>query len=110
MLQYAALDTSQATVALGFGPDARHYTVAAQMLLALDLPRVQVLTNNPDKPAQLERLGIEVTRQVPTGVHVSPANAHYLSTKARFGAHTIDLGADVATELGLRRDRRRGTA
>ena len=83
--------TPPPTVALGAGPPARDYTVAAQMLLALDLPRVQVLTNNPDKPAQLERLGIEVTRQVPTGVHVSPANAHYLSTKATRGAHTLHL-------------------
>ncbi len=91
VLQDSGLDTYQANVALGFGPDERDYTVAAQMLLALDLPRVQVLTNNPDKPAQLERLGIEVTRQVPTGVHVSPANAQYLSTKATRGAHTLDL-------------------
>ncbi|WP_323095282.1 GTP cyclohydrolase II [Intrasporangium sp. YIM S08009] len=91
VLQDSGLDTYQANVALGFGPDERDYTVAAQMLLALDLPRVQVLTNNPDKPAQLERLGIEVTRQVPTGVHVSPANAQYLSTKATRGAHTLEL-------------------
>ncbi len=91
LLQDSGLDTYQANVALGFDADERDYTVAAQMLLALGLPRVQVLTNNPDKPAQLERLGIEVTRQVPTGVHVSPANAHYLSTKATRGAHTLDL-------------------
>lgn len=91
LLQDSGLDTYQANVALGFGPDERDYTVAAQMLFALDLPRVQVLTNNPDKPAQLERLGIEVTRQEPTGVHVSPANAQYLSTKATRGAHTLEL-------------------
>ncbi|WP_242653135.1 GTP cyclohydrolase II [Intrasporangium flavum] len=91
VLQDSGLDTYQANVALGFGADERDYTVAAQMLLALDLPRVRVLTNNPDKPAQLERLGIEVTRQEPTGVHVSPANAQYLSTKATRGAHTLRL-------------------
>ena len=91
LLQDSGLDTYQANVALGFGPDERDYTVAAQMLLALELPRVRVLTNNPDKPAQLERLGIEVTAQVPTGVHVSPANAQYLSTKATRGAHTLHL-------------------
>jgi GTP cyclohydrolase II len=91
VLQDRGLDTYQANLALGFGADERDYTVAAQMLLALDVPRVRVLTNNPDKPAQLERLGIEVTGLVPTGVHLSPANVHYLATKATRGAHTLDL-------------------
>ena len=91
VLQDTGFDTYQANVALGFPEDARDYTVAAQMLLALGERRVSLLSNNPDKAAQLTRLGVEVTDQVPTGVHVSPANARYLSTKARRAAHTIDL-------------------
>ncbi|GAA2039501.1 GTP cyclohydrolase II [Terrabacter terrae] len=93
VLQDRGLDTYEANLALGFGADERDYTVAAQMLLALDTPRVRILTNNPDKPAQLQRLGLEITRVVPTAVHVSAANAHYLSTKARSGAHTLELPA-----------------
>lgn len=34
-----------------------------------------------------------MTSIVPTGVHLSPANAHYLATKAQQGLHTIDLPA-----------------
>jgi GTP cyclohydrolase II len=90
-LQDAGLDTYEANLALGYGEDERDYTVAAQMLLALGLPRVALLTNNPDKTAQLGRLGVTVTEQVPTGVHLSPANARYLAAKARRGAHTLDL-------------------
>ena len=32
-----------------------------------------------------------VAELVPTGVHLSAANARYLATKARRGAHTLDL-------------------
>jgi GTP cyclohydrolase II len=90
-LQDVGLDTYEANVALGFAEDARDYTVAAQMLGALGLSRVGLLTNNPRKAAQLVRLGVTVTERVPTEVHLSDANARYLATKARRGAHTIDL-------------------
>jgi GTP cyclohydrolase II len=92
-LQDAGLDTYEANVALGFGADERDYTVAAQMLHALGVRRLALLTNNPDKAAQLNRLGIEVTRRVPTGVHVGPANASYLAAKVNRGSHLIDLPA-----------------
>ena len=91
VLQDRGLDTYEANLALGFGADERDYTVAVQMLLALDAPRVRILTNNPDKPSQLERLGIEVTRVEPTAVHASPANVRYLTAKARSGAHNLRL-------------------
>ena len=91
VLQDSGLDTYQANVALGFEEDARDYAVAAQMLLALGVPRVVLLTNNPDKAAQLGRLGITVTSVVATEVHLSPANAQYLATKATLGSHTLDL-------------------
>ena len=91
VLQDSGLDTYEANVALGFEEDARDYAVAAQMLLALGVPRVALLTNNPDKADQLGRLGITVTSLVATGVHLSPANAHYLATKATHGSHTLDL-------------------
>jgi GTP cyclohydrolase II len=90
-LQDAGLDTYEANVALGHAEDERDYTVAAQMLHALGLARVALLSNNPDKTAQLRRLGVTVTEQVPTGVHMSAANVGYLATKARRGAHTLDV-------------------
>jgi GTP cyclohydrolase II len=90
-LQDAGLDTYEANLALGYAEDERDYTVAAQMLLALGQPQVALLTNNPDKAAQLRRLGVTVTEQVPTGVHLSTANARYLAAKARRGEHTLDL-------------------
>ena len=90
-LQDAGLDTYAANVALGFGEDERDYTAAAQMLRALGQDRVRLLSNNPDKTAQLERLGVAVSERVPTGVHRSPTNARYLAAKAHRGAHLLDL-------------------
>jgi GTP cyclohydrolase II len=90
-LQDAGLDTYEANLALGHREDERSYLVAAQMLRALGASRVALLSNNPDKARQLGRLGVTVTARVPTGVHLSAANARYLATKARRGGHTLDV-------------------
>jgi GTP cyclohydrolase II len=90
-LQDAGLDTYEANVALGHSEDERDYTVAAQMLLALGVERIALLSNNPDKAEQLDRLGVTVTERVPTAVHLSPANVSYLTAKANRGAHTLDV-------------------
>jgi GTP cyclohydrolase II len=88
-LQDTGLDTYEANLALGHAEDERDYTVAAQMLRALGVSTVALLSNNPDKAAQLTDLGVTVTARIPTGVHLSPANASYLSTKARRGDHSL---------------------
>ena len=82
LLQDAGLDTYEANRALGFADDARDYTVAAQMLGALGVDRIALLSNNPDKAAQLARLGVTVADEVPTGLHLSPVNGRYLAAKA----------------------------
>jgi GTP cyclohydrolase II len=92
-LQDAGLDTYEANLALGHGEDERDYTAAAQMLRAVGADRIRLLSNNPDKAAQLEALGVTVTEKVPTGVHVSAANARYLAAKRDHTAHTIALPA-----------------
>lgn len=90
-LQDAGLDTYEANLALGHGEDERDYTAAAQMLQAVGADRVRLLSNNPDKAAGLELFGVEVAEQVPTGVHLSAANARYLAVKRDHTAHTLDL-------------------
>ncbi|MFU8850819.1 GTP cyclohydrolase II [Micromonospora sp. SL1-18] len=90
-LQDGGLDTYEANMALGRGADERDYAVAAQMLAALGVTQVNLLSNNPDKAAQLDRLGVTVVDRVPTGVHLSPANADYLAAKATHADHALDL-------------------
>ncbi|MBO0826256.1 MAG: GTP cyclohydrolase II [Streptosporangiales bacterium] len=92
-LQDSGLDTYDANVALGHGTDERDYTGAAQMLHALDATRIRLLSNNPDKGAQLAGLGISIAEHIATGLHLAEANAGYLATKARRGGHGALAGA-----------------
>jgi GTP cyclohydrolase II len=90
-LQDRGLDTYDANLALGHQADERDYTSAAQMLRALGAERIELLSNNPDKGAQLASLGITIATQVPTALHLTRANAAYLATKARRGGHDLLL-------------------
>jgi GTP cyclohydrolase II len=92
-LQDAGLDTYEANTALGFAEDARDYTAAAQMLATLGITALDLLTNNPDKAAQLRALGVAIRRTVPTGVFSSESNLRYLHAKAEHTQHTIQLPA-----------------
>jgi GTP cyclohydrolase II len=93
LLQDGGLDTYDANLALGYAADARDYTAAAQMLAALGVTRLSLLTNNPDKAGQLRAHGLDVVRRVPTAVHLTASNRRYLSAKAGRGAHALELGA-----------------
>ena len=91
VLQDQGLDTYEANERLNFPHDLRDFTPAAQMLLALGVKRIRLLTNNPDKAKQLEAAGIEITEIVPTGVFVTEHNIQYLEAKVKKHAHRIDL-------------------
>lgn len=90
-LQDQGLDTFAANRELNFSDDMRDYRVAAQMLNALDMPRIRLRTNNPDKVKQLENYGIAVEEVIPTGIHQNARNENYLRVKAEVGGHTIQL-------------------
>lgn len=90
-LQDDGLDTYAANVALGLPEDARDYTPAAQMLAALGIGALDLLSNNPDKAAQLRGLGLDVQTRVPTGVFATDHNVHYLRAKVLQTQHTLPL-------------------
>ncbi len=91
-LQDAGLDTYEANRALGRGEDERDYRAAAKMLRAVGVDSIRLLSNNPDKAAQLEAFGVTVTERVPTAVHLSEANSRYLEAKRDHTGHTLSLG------------------
>ena len=84
-LQEEGLDTYDANLALGFDEDERDYRAAVQMLRALGVARLDLLSNNPDKGAQLEVGGLVVERRVRTGLHLSSVNGAYLAAKVSRG-------------------------
>lgn len=90
-LQDKGLSTFEANLALGHHADERDYAAAAQMLRAIGLEQIRLLTNNPDKAAQLADHGIDVLEQIPTGVHVNPSNHSNLASKRDHAAHTLQI-------------------
>lgn len=90
-LQDLGLDTYEANTALGHGEDERDYEPAAQMLMALGVDRIRLLSNNPDKAAQLEGWGVRVEERVITAVHLTDANARYLAAKVDHTGHLLAL-------------------
>jgi len=81
-LQDAGLDTVEANEKLGFKADHREFALPAEMLKALGVRQVRLLSNNPEKVVALENAGIVVTERVPC--EVTPTTSHaeeYLKTK-----------------------------
>ncbi len=80
-LQDAGLDTVEANERLGFKADHRDFALPAQILKALGVTKVRLLSNNPEKVEAIERAGVEVIERVPCEVTPSPHAEEYLKTK-----------------------------
>jgi GTP cyclohydrolase II len=89
-LQGQGLDTYEANRQLSFEDDLRDYSSAADMLRAVDATTIRLLSNNPDKAAQLVANGITVTEQIQTGTYLSAHNRGYLQAKVRRTQHKIN--------------------
>ena len=88
-LQDQGLDTLDANRALGYGADERNFWVAAEMLRAVGIGRVRLLTNNPDKLAGLAACGIGVEGREAHQFDPNGVNDAYLETKARRFGHLL---------------------
>lgn len=86
-LQDQGLDTVQANEKLGFKADCRDYNMPVEILRALNVKSVRLLSNNPDKVAALEKGGIEVAERVPCEVEPTPYAEKYLETKREKMGH-----------------------
>ena len=86
-LQDSGLDTVEANEKLGFKADHREFALPAEILNALEVKRVRLLSNNPEKVSALERAGIEVVERVPCEVEPSKHAEEYLRTKKEKMGH-----------------------
>lgn len=89
-LQDTGLDTVDADQLLGFGEDERRYGVAVDMLAALEIDKIHLLTNNPIKLEAIESGGIEVVSRGSLFGKVTDQNRRYLDAKARRSGHWLD--------------------
>ena len=94
-LQDSGLDTVDANLALGFGEDERDYAVAAQMLKALGVKSVVLMTNNPAKIEGLENYGMKVVKRAEIEIKPNEVNEKYLRTKFERMGHKLHFDCCV---------------
>ncbi len=83
------MDTVDANHALGFEDDERYFLPACKILSELGVEKLQLITNNPSKIAQLEENGFVVEKRVPMTPPSNTHNEHYLQTKQKRSGHMI---------------------
>lgn len=88
-LQEQGLDTVDANLQLGFKMDERDYGVGAQILRAMGVQKMRLMTNNPTKRAGLIGYGLEIVENVPLAVKANPHNKKYLDTKRDKMGHEL---------------------
>ena len=94
-LQEEGYDTLEANLKLGFKGDARDYGVGAQILRAVGVRKMRLLSNNPKKRTGLIGYGLEITETVPIEVECNIHNENYMQTKKTKMGHELDLKKEI---------------
>jgi GTP cyclohydrolase II len=88
-LQDQGLDTIEANLELGYRADCREYELPAAMLKMMGVGSVRLITNNPQKVAALEAVGISVVERISADVPAEPTFERYLQTKREKMGHLV---------------------
>ena len=88
-LQDKGMNTVEANEALGFAADERDYSYCKEILSAVNISSVRLMTNNPRKIKGLEDVDIKVTERVSIEIEPNKHNQDYLKVKADKLGHMI---------------------
>ena len=88
-LQEKGKDTVEANLELGFNADDRDYGIGAQILRAMNITKIKLLSNNPKKRAGLMGYGIEIIKNIPLEIESNKHNKFYLETKRDKMGHSL---------------------
>lgn len=90
-LQEEGYDTLEANLKLGFKGDARDYGVGAQILRAVGVEKMKLLSNNPKKRTGLVGYGLEITENISLETECNIHNRKYLETKKQKMGHDLNI-------------------
>jgi GTP cyclohydrolase II len=94
-LQSKGYDTFAANRALGHPEDARDFGVAADILRALGIGKIRLITGNPEKVDALRKEGIDIVGVLDTPAFETQENAAYLRAKRdRYDCETNERDED----------------
>jgi 3,4-dihydroxy 2-butanone 4-phosphate synthase/GTP cyclohydrolase II len=88
-LQDEGLDTVEANERLGFKADQRDYGIGVQILRALGVRSMRLLSNNPRKLVAIEGYGLSVSEWLPLEIPASTSTLRYLTTKKNKLGHAL---------------------
>lgn len=88
-LQENGLDTVEANLKLGYKDDERDYGIGAQILRDLQISKIKLITNNPNKKIGLQSYGLEIVENIPLKIRSNKYNKKYLKTKREKMGHKI---------------------
>lgn len=103
-LQDQGMDTVEANLHLGFPMDSRDYGIGAQILRAIGISKIRLLTNNPAKRVGLKGYGLEIIERIPLIVGANRNNLGYLQVKREKMGHLLreDIVAQAAEKNGAK--------
>lgn len=90
-LQEDGLDTVDANLHLGHKADERDYGVGAQILQAIGVQKMRLMSNNPMKRIGLQGYGLEIVETVPLETTPNDFNLRYLQTKRVRMGHDLSV-------------------
>jgi 3,4-dihydroxy 2-butanone 4-phosphate synthase/GTP cyclohydrolase II len=88
-LQDGGLDTVEANERLGFKADQRDYGMGVQILRAIGVRSMRLLSNNPRKLVGVEGYGLTVSEWLPLEIPASESTRRYLKTKKEKLGHKL---------------------
>lgn len=88
-LQEKGLDTVEANLQLGLPADDRNFEIAIDMLKQLNISKINLLTNNPEKIKTVEDSTIQLISRIPLQIAANDISLSYLKTKKDFFGHLL---------------------
>jgi len=90
-LQEEGYDTLEANLKLGFKGDERDYGIGAQIIRAMGISKMRLMSNNPTKRTGLIGYGLEISENVPLEIKSNKHNEFYLKTKRDRMGHSLKM-------------------